>query len=141
MTIYDIIKELRITKGWSPLYGDSEIELNTGNIWICNKDCTWTILDENGRFCKEGECLVFPSKENRDWERLLKDKKDQLLPFNTPVMVSEGDNYWCLRYYKKCRQCHVSKINSNGVNWKYIVPVSKFDFEADDLSINLKNSI
>lgn len=141
MTIYDIIKELGVTKGWSPLYGDSEIELNTGNIWICNKNCPWTILDENGRFYKEGECLVFPSKENRDWERLLKDKKDQLLPFNTPVMVSEGDNYWCLRYYKKCRQCYVSKINSNGANWKYIVPVSKFDFEADDLSINIINSI
>lgn len=81
------------------------------------------------------------SKENRDWEKELEEKRNQLLPFNTPVMVSEGDNYWCIRYYKKCRQCHVSKINSNGANWKYIVPVSKFDFEADDLSINIKNYI
>lgn len=56
-------------------------------------------------------------------------------------MVSENGGDWSLRYYKKCRQCHVSKINSNGVNWKHIVPVSKFDFEADDLSINIKNSI
>lgn len=39
MTIYDIIKELGITEGWSPLYGDCEIELNTGKIWIRNKDC------------------------------------------------------------------------------------------------------
>lgn len=143
MTVYDIIKELEITEGYSPLYGDCEISLNNEIIWICTKSniCKTNFLDKEGKYDKNGECLIFPSKEDRDWERLLKDKKDQLLPFNTPVMVSEGDNYWCLRYYKKCRQCHVSKINSNGANWKYIVPVSKFDFEADDLSINIKNYI
>lgn len=143
MTIYDIIKELGVTEGYSPLLGDCEIDLdNIDNvIWIRNKAKNWTILNENGKYDEVGECLIFPSKENRDWEKELEEKRNQLLPFNTPVMVSEGDNYWCLRYYKKCRQCHVSKINSNGANWKYIVPVSKFDFEADDLSINIKNYI
>lgn len=41
MTIYDIIKELRITKGWSSLYGDCEIDLGNEAIWIRNQvsDC------------------------------------------------------------------------------------------------------
>lgn len=141
MTIYDIIKELGITKGWSPLYGDSEIELNTGNIWICNKDCTWTILDENGRFCKKGECLVFPSKDNRDWNMVLDENKNKLLPVFTPIMVSDDGENWSVKYYKTRRFCLINKTSSYGSCYRYIVPVSKFDFEADDLSINIKNSI
>lgn len=142
MTVYDIIKELGVTKGWSPIYGECPIELNDElSLISITNGVNRMILTRSGKFADNGECLIFPSKENRDWEKELEEKRNQLLPFNTPVMVSERDNYWCLRYYKKCRQCHVSKINSNGANWKYIVPVSKFDFEADDLSINIKNSI
>ena len=141
MTIYDIIKELGVTEGYSPLLGNCEIDLDNESIWIRNEGSAWVVLDKDGKFDKKGECVIFLSKENRDWEKELEEKRNQLLPFNTPVMVSEEDNYWCLRYYKKCRQCSISKINSNGANWKYIVPVSKFDFEADDLSINIKNSI
>lgn len=98
-------------------------------------------MDKDGNFNKKGECVIFPSKDNRDWNKFYEENNQQLLPLNAPVMVSENGRDWSLRYYKKCRQCHVSKINSNGVNWKHIVPVSKFDFKADDLSINIKNSI
>lgn len=143
MTIYDIIKELGVTKGYCSICGECDIELETRNqikLYL-NKFLSIT-LDENGKYLENGECVIFQSKDNRDWNKFYEEKNNQqLLPLNAPVMVSEGDNYWCLRYYKKCRQCHVSKINSNGANWKYIVPVSKFDFDADDLSINIKNSI
>lgn len=143
MTIYDIIKELGVTKGYCSICGECDIELETRNqikLYL-NKFLSIT-LDENGKYLENGECVIFQSKDNRDWNKFYEEKNNQqLLPLNAPVMVSEGDNYWCLRYYKKCRQCHVSKINSNGANWKYIVPVSKFDFEADDLSINIINSI
>lgn len=101
MTIYDIIKELGVTKGWSPIYGECPIELNDelSLISITNGVNTM-ILTRSGKFADNGECLIFPSKENRDWEKELEEKRNQLLPFNTPVMVSEGDNRWYLRYYK-----------------------------------------
>lgn len=142
MTVYDIIKELGVTKGYSPLLGDCEIDLGNEAIWIRNQVSAWLVLDKDGKFNKKGECVIFPSKDNRDWNKFYEEKNNQqLLPLNAPVMVSENGGDWSLRYYKKCRQCHVSKINSNGVNWKHIVPASKFDFKADDLSINIKNSI
>lgn len=37
MTVYDIIKELGVTKGYSPLLGDCEIDLDNESIWICTK--------------------------------------------------------------------------------------------------------
>ena len=58
-----------------------------------------------------GECILFPSKENRDWSTF----KPKIL-FGTPVMVSNNGTYWKLKKY--------NEILRN----TYIVPVDKFDF-------------
>lgn len=47
---------------------------------------------KEGKYDKNGECLIFPSKENRDWDAELKRKRSQLLPFNTLVMPSIDGN-------------------------------------------------
>ena len=58
-----------------------------------------------------GECILFPSKENRDWSTF-KPK----IPFGTPVMISNNGTHWKLKKYNEILQ------NT------YIVPVDKFDF-------------
>ena len=58
-----------------------------------------------------GECILFPSKENRDWSTF-KPK----IPFDTPVMVSNNGTHWKLKKYNEILQ------NT------YIVPVDRFDF-------------
>ena len=145
MTVYDIIKELGVTKCWCTIYGEVYV--------ICLKDIRYidlllrengTVamrLDEDGKLSDKGECLIFPSKDNRDWDKVLKEKRNQLLPFNTPVMVSVDGKSWDLRYYKRDRQCSSNKLFEEGLTRKYIVLPSKFNFEADDLFINTKNSI
>lgn len=76
MTVYDIIKELGITEGWSPLFGNCYIDLdNTGSIWIRGDFSPWVILDKSGKYAENGECVIFPSKDDRDWEKVLKKKK------------------------------------------------------------------
>lgn len=140
MTVYDIIKELGVTKGYCSICGECDIELETRNqIKLCLDKFLSITLDENGKYLENGECVIFPSKDNRDWSLELKVRKSKLL-YNTPVMVSDEGKCWILRYYLKDKQCGVYK-NNGGFNWKYIVPVSKFDFDADDLSVNIKNSI
>lgn len=37
MTVYDIIKELGVTEGYSSLLGDCEIDLGNEAIWIRNQ--------------------------------------------------------------------------------------------------------
>lgn len=145
MTVYDIIEELGVTKCWCTVYGEVYV--------ICTKDIRYIDLllkengnvvmrlDEGGKLDDKGECLIFPSKDNRDWNKALKEKRNQQLPFNTPVMVSIDGESWDLRYYKFNRQCSMNKQAKEGPLVKYIVLPSKFDFEADDLSINIKNSI
>ncbi len=91
MTIYDIIKELDIRIGWSPMLGNCRIELNKelDGIIIDRDGYHRTMLNSDGTFIESGECLIFPSKANRNWNKALEEKRNQLLPFNTPVMVSD----------------------------------------------------
>ena len=145
MTVYDIIKTLGIKTCWCSVYGEVHV--------ICTKDIKYIDLlikengnvvmrlDGDGKLDDKGECLIFPSKENRVWTSLLEEAKKNLFPFNTPVMVTEDGYYWSLRFYKKYRQCDVSKESKDGTRCKYIVPVSNFDFDANNLSINTKYSI
>lgn len=143
MTVYDIIKELGVTKGYCSICGECDIELETRNQIKLRLDKFLSItLDENGKYLENGECVIFPSKDNRDWNKFYEEKNNQqLLPLNTPVMVSNDGESWELRYYIMDRQCSMDKSSKEGLSRKYIVLPSKFNFEADDLSINIKNSI
>ena len=79
-----------------------------------NKTSTDALLSKEGLYLLEectSECILFPSKENRDW-RTFKPK----IPFGTPVMVSNNGTHWKLKKYNEILQ------NT------YIVPVDKFDF-------------
>ena len=83
-------------------------------IELCSiKTKSITTLSKEGIYLLDecGECILFPSKENRDWSTF-KPK----IPFGTPVMVSNNGTYWKLKKYNGFLQ------NT------YIVPVDKFDF-------------
>lgn len=81
-----------------------------------------------------GECLLFPSKYNRDWNTF------QLLEEGHRVMVSDTGDLWSLQEYYKDNQ--VKYLCSNDfICWKYIVPIEDFDFTAEDITINKERSI
>lgn len=106
MNIFEIIKNQpgEKMKTWTPLFGeciakavDNEIDvypveaLPTGEPWA---------FDINGRFCSEfsaAECVLFPSKENRDWSLFAAANK--YVPFEE-VLVREGkDGIWVPTLY------------------------------------------
>ena len=79
-----------------------------------DKTSTDALLSKEGLYLLDedtSECILFPSKENRDWSTF-KPK----FPFGTPVMVSNNGTHWKLKKY--------NEILRN----TYIVPVDKFDF-------------
>lgn len=143
MTVLEIIKKLNIRKGYSPVYGECKISVKNDDtaIIVSKGENHLHFLKKDGKILPEGECLIFPSKDNRDWNDFYWREKVRLLPENTPVMVSNCKEDWSLRYYKTDRICSLYKENNNGTVWAYIVPVSKFDFKANKISTNIKNSI
>lgn len=143
MTVYDIIKELGIKTCWCSVYGEVHV--------ACMKDIKYIDLslengvvmrlDEDGKLDDKGECLIFPSKDNKDWDMALDENKNKSISPFTPVMASDDGENWSVKYYIDGQFCSISKTSIYGSTYRYIVPVSKFNFDADDLSINIKNSI
>lgn len=70
------------TKLWSPIIGECElVEVNENRIYpikceALEDNCLWEFRS-NGAFAiyKDAECLLFPSKENRDWSTFKVPKK------------------------------------------------------------------
>lgn len=108
------------------------------------------ILTKDGRLyssAPEADCILFPSKDNRDWSTF------DITPVDTPCMVRNGtgmNSRWELRYYAMNDRTFDSQFKSNMVpdgarnisstsKWDYVVPVSEFDFT--DLESNYKRSI
>lgn len=82
-----------------------------------------------------GECMLFPSKENRDWNTVDYSKpRRKDLPVGTPVFCFEARNpeyRLILRYYGGDGYAF-NDGNKEGkkTHWGHIVPVDKFDFKT-----------
>ena len=92
------------------LYVKNIIFTTAGNISIYGGA---HVLNECGKMYSGGECLIFPSKENRDWETIKISKFSQF----EPVMCSNKESKeFCLRY-------HTGNISSDGYDTCY--PIQK----------------
>lgn len=69
------------TKLYSLTYGDCFYQEYTGDFGIeCqSQNGVQFNLDEYGRYCIEGECILFPSNEMRDWEKFSWKRGDVLI--------------------------------------------------------------
>ena len=77
-----------------------------------NKTSTDALLSKEGLYLLDectSECILFPSKENRDWSTF-KPK----IPFGTPVMVSNSGTHWKLKKYNEILQNTNMSIIRNG---------------------------
>ena len=76
------------TKLYSLTYGDCFYQEYTGDFGIeCqNQNGVQFNLDEYGKYCIDGECIIFPSKKMRDWRKFFK-KGDVLVNKDRDVHV------------------------------------------------------
>lgn len=89
----------------------------------------------DGKFlrCFNGECTLFPSKENRDWESFT------YSPVKEGDLVMAGDSNkedWNLAKYVKD---NVVIISGKKTCVQYIVPAKDFDF--DNIESNIHKSV
>ena len=131
------------TKLYSTIWGDVEL-VEAHPLWIkciTPKGNEWT-FEPDGKLSAaasgNGECVLFPSKEQRDWSKFKLD-----LPIDTPVMVSATEEEWLLRFYAGDNATFIDGYKTNGdagiCYWSYIIPVKDFDF--NDPKSNIDKSI
>jgi hypothetical protein len=93
MNIAEILKNVpKGTKLYSPAFGEVIFKKVIGDNILVNDICdierTFSL---DGKFYKDGECMLFPSRENRDWNTFKKFDITTLKPFDK-VLCRDYDN-------------------------------------------------
>lgn len=136
MNIAEILKDApKGTKLFSPLFGEVELKSVSDVIIEVKVGISVSTFYNDGRYYKDypsGECLLFPSKDERNWDNVyfLKDK--------ALVMVSDDGYDWRLRNFRDNHAAYLLDESGNTVtyrHWNYVVPISKFNFDDTHSSI------
>lgn len=82
MNIAKILKNVPVgTKLYSPLCGECTLAKNELSEYILVKRINGALLclTPDGKYMDDGECMIFPSKDNRDWNNFNLFKKGDIL--------------------------------------------------------------
>lgn len=119
MNIAEILKDCpKGTKFYSTVYGDVylvEVRTNSGYpIVVKASDNMHKSFTSNGKLLNSfnGECTLFPSKENRDWSTFKKPKEYDFKPFDKVLVRDCDKDKWNLNLF--------SCINNDSNDWKYV---------------------
>lgn len=90
----------------------------------------YTYLTEEGNLYEgTGECILFPSREDRDWEAFARERN---LHKGDMCMVSNNGRYWSLGYYSgnwTAVDDHERVDDKEAqIAYKHIIPIRKFNF-------------
>lgn len=93
LNIAEILKDKpKGTKLYSPIFGEVKYDsVLLGDIKVLYS-CTDRHFYMDGKFCMNGECLLFPSKEMRDWSKFAWKKGDVLVSNNGNKVLFEKFN-------------------------------------------------
>ena len=88
------------TKLWSPIWGDitfEKIDAFDGLVYVLKHKGVHIILD-NGKFDADGECIIFPSKDQRDWSKFKAPIKrfnpEEFKPFDKVLLRIDERDIW-----------------------------------------------
>lgn len=107
LNLVEILKNVpKGTKLWSPICGELEFLYVRDNIKfpgiVCNNNSReWGFLS-NGKFDPKGECMIFPSKENMNWETFNIPTHKHFEPFQKVlclVVNKPGCKIWSANFY------------------------------------------
>lgn len=88
---------------WSPAFGNAELEMVTDRGVVISAEYGNFLLNADGTMHAEGECMLFPSKEQRDWEVFRKAKEKEkkfdintLKPFDRVLVRDDSTMKWAI---------------------------------------------
>lgn len=148
LNLVEILKDTpRGTKLYSPIYGKvtfigiNEEKLYPIEVEVITDDGglsrTWYTAEGKflSNYIKTSECLLFPSKEQRDWSKFVPPLKE-----GSPVLVSDNGEEFALRYYMGSNYAYVNRRRGLDVEpWRFIIPFDKFD--PNNIEESLKYNI
>lgn len=144
--ILELVRPYIGAKIWSLMHG----YVTVIRVDSPSQNCPIEVMDKEGYthtfsvygcYYEDGEdCLLFPSKECRDWDKPFD------LPIDTPVMFLDGYDYWSFGYYSgngrvyhACKKSIDVTDEMQSTKWDSIVPFDKFN--PNDVEASLEFDI
>lgn len=107
MNIAEILKNVsKGTKLYSPAFGDVILEdIRQDYIRVRTNNIIREFYSD-GRYYANGECMLFPSRENRDWSTFTLNKFNinTLKPFDKVLVRDYNRSYWNTDFYSHYRK-------------------------------------
>lgn len=136
MNIAEILKYCpKGTKLYSTIWGEVELNevTNSGTIEIkviYQVICASFTLDYEGRYFHSGECILFPSKDQRDWTkfRLPVKKGDIMMEADGTIpFIASGEYYWNTAPKYICGVDGTGHFNIGTYGWtsEFYIPASE----------------
>jgi hypothetical protein len=125
-TVADYIRYVKKgTKLYSPIFGECEFDHVSpcDSIYVRYKD-TQIEFNKYGQFSlddSDGECLLFPSKEVRDWSKY--QLPHDFNPFDKVVVRDEG--LWYINFFERYLPGEKSPYECLHGIWKHCLPFNE----------------
>lgn len=134
MNIAEILKCCpKGTKLYSPIYGDVTLDevCHNSMIKVIIKNNTSRGFCKDGSYSEYGECILFPSKDQRDWKKFKLPVKDGdiMMTIDKRAFITNGkiDNDGCPCAYCGINSYHDFTIGTTTDGWtaSFYIPVSE----------------
>jgi hypothetical protein len=123
------------TKLWSPLFGECRFVAlgdDMGVVITCDEMGS-TYFDKHGHyFDSSEECLLFPSKDNRDWDswECPKPKPERfdpetLQPFDKVLVRDDDSDRWRCNFISFFRKDFEFPVVATNTTWRFCVPYNE----------------
>ena len=131
MNIAEILKDCPVgTKLYSPLFGECELvcsgyKSNDSYPIIIKAGDERHCFTKNGLFYREyinGECMLFPSKDNRDWSTFKVNKECEFKPFDKVLVRDKNSNIWNIEFFSWINGISEYKYQCMTCGWKQCIP-------------------
>ena len=125
------------TKLWSPLFGECEfagfsLGENPTRFYVrCGEMEQGLSFDRYGHYFKSSEeCLIFPSKDNRDWDNWECPKAkperfdpETFQPFDRMLVRDEDDDIWRCDFFERLKKEGCSfPVAALFASWMFCIP-------------------
>ena len=134
INIAEILKDKpRGIKLYSLTYGDCFYQEYTGDFGIeCqSQNGVQFNLDEYGKYCIDGECIIFPSKDMRDWRKFAWKKGDVLVSNSGKVKVI-FDKFRSNTYLSFIGKYHIDSLECNNPYYQYEGEYATGNFKLEE---------
>lgn len=122
MDIAKILKDVpKGTKLYSPAFGDVILEeIRQDYIRVRTNNIKREFYSD-GRYYANGECMLFPSRENRDWNTFKKFDINTLKPFDKVIARDASSYKWTVSFFSHLKNTGFKFVCSSDV-YKECIP-------------------